>query len=188
MKVYIYITSILDFLDNQEEETETTNGTSSRRRRRSVPDGTAKSNMTVPNMEIKSTYPTCGAYDTDTEKWTEGDCYVSLSSYLYPRDHAINVFIIQVDEDSKIGEMSCLCNTMTSNIRTYSGGFKVPKVNAINFSKVFSNFASLLAGNPATFATVIVLLAFWLLLSIWARRKDKKDVEKVSFSRQRSFY
>lgn len=64
-------------------------------------------------------------------------------------------------------------------MRTYSAGFKVPKVNTINFAYVFANFSSLLASNPATFATVIALVVLWVLLSIWARRADRKDVEKV---------
>ena len=85
----------------------------------------------------------------------------------------------QVSETSKIGKTQCNCNKMTSNLRTYAGGFKVPTVNTINFSKVFSNFGSLLTSNPATFATVLCLLALWVLLSVWARRADRKDVEKV---------
>ena len=87
--------------------------------------------------------------------------------------------VVQVSEDSRIGKTSCDCNKMTRNLRTYGGGFKVPTVNTINFSYVFSNFGSLLTANPATFATVLCLLALWILLSIWARRADRRDVEKV---------
>ena len=69
---------------------------------------------------------------------------------------------------------------MTKTLHTYAGGFKVPKVNTITFHHVFSNFGSLLSANPSTFAVVLSLLAIWVLLSVWARRADRKDVEKVS--------
>ena len=55
----------------------------------------------------------------------------------------------------------------------------MPKVNTIDFKKVFSNFASLLSANPAVFSTMFLILGLYLLLVVWARRADRKDVEKV---------
>ena len=68
-------------------------------------------------------------------------------------------------------------------MNTYSGGITIPKVNPINFNKVFSNFAELLRGNPTVFATLFSILFVYILLAIWVRRKDKKDVEKVHNSK-----
>ena len=50
-----------------------------------------------------------------------------------------------------------------------------------DFSKIFNNFADLLAANPTVFATVISILACYSLLAVWARRRDRKDVEVVRF-------
>ena len=69
---------------------------------------------------------------------------------------------------------------MTKTLHTYAGGFKVPKVNTIDFRHVLINFQGLISAKPSTFATVLCLLAIWVLLSVWARRTDRKDVEKVS--------
>ncbi|ELU11187.1 hypothetical protein CAPTEDRAFT_119210, partial [Capitella teleta] len=66
---------------------------------------------------------------------------------------------------------------MTPSVRTYSGGFKVPKVNTINFSRLS---LSMVAENPVTMAVTITLMVLWVLLSIWTRRADKKDVERWS--------
>lgn len=68
---------------------------------------------------------------------------------------------------------------MTSSILTFSvfkGGF-FPAPNPIDFSKVFNVS---LADNPVAFATVMAILGLYIILAIWARREDLKDVEKVN--------
>ena len=56
------------------------------------------------------------------------------------------------------------------------------QVNTIDFANIFANFADLLAAAPTVFSTVLVLLFIYLMLGIWVRRMDKKDVEKVRLS------
>ena len=68
---------------------------------------------------------------------------------------------------------------MSKETNSYAGGFSMPKVNTIDFNKVFGNFSTLLAGNPAVFSTMFCILFVYLVLAVWARRADKKDVEKV---------
>ena len=61
---------------------------------------------------------------------------------------------------------------------TFAGGFFVAP-NPIDFSKAFAGFANL-AENPVAFATVLSIFGIYLLLLFWARREDRKDVERVS--------
>ena len=62
---------------------------------------------------------------------------------------------------------------------TFAGGFFVAP-NPIDFSKAFAGFANL-ADNPVAFATVLSIFGIYLLLLFWARREDRKDVERVRF-------
>ena len=87
--------------------------------------------------------------------------------------------LTKVGNDSTPGETKCKCSTLTQVIKTFSGGIDVPTVNAIDFSKIFSNFSSLLSSNPAGLATIVSILALYILLLVWARRKDRQDIEKV---------
>ena len=86
---------------------------------------------------------------------------------------------MKVGRDSSIAQTVCECSEMSKVSNTYGGGFSMPKVNTIDFSNVFGNFASLLAGNPAVFSVVFGLIAIYVLAAIWARRSDRKDIEKV---------
>ena len=81
---------------------------------------------------------------------------------------------------SIIGKTVCICDKVTPDVNTYSGGFKSPTVNAINFENIFKKFSELLASAPAVFSTVISILVVYVLLGIWVRRMDKSDVEKVT--------
>ena len=69
--------------------------------------------------------------------------------------------------------MKCHCNHTT----LFSGGFVV-QPNTIDWSFVFANLDFL--SNPTLYVCEIVILLVFMLAVIWARRKDKKDVEKVS--------
>ncbi len=82
--------------------------------------------------------------------------------------------------NSNLTKTICTCNKMTKDIHTYSGGITLPKVNTINFKKIFSNFAELLRGNPTVFSVLFTIVIIYFILAVWARKKDKKDVEKVS--------
>ena len=69
---------------------------------------------------------------------------------------------------------------MGDQVSTYASGFKMPTVNAINFRTVFDDLSAKLADNPAVLSTVLVILFIYVLGLVWARRMDKKDIEKVS--------
>lgn len=60
---------------------------------------------------------------------------------------------------------------------TFAGGFFVMP-NPIDFSKAFAGFANL-AENPVAFATVLSILGAYLILLFWARREDRKDIERA---------
>ncbi|VDP76992.1 unnamed protein product, partial [Echinostoma caproni] len=66
----------------------------------------------------------------------------------------------------------CLC----SHLSTFASGWlELP--NAIDFDYVFANMD--FTKNPTLYATEIAILAIFILLFIWARRRDLKDVEKL---------
>lgn len=67
----------------------------------------------------------------------------------------------------------CLCNHLTS----FGGDFVVPP-NTIDFKNVWGNFSNL-SENAAVFSTVIVLLGLYVIILIWCRYQDKKDILKV---------
>ena len=50
--------------------------------------------------------------------------------------------------------------------------------NPIDFDKAFSGFSDI-ASNPIVFATVLTIFGFYFVGVIWARWRDKKDLEKV---------
>lgn len=61
---------------------------------------------------------------------------------------------------------------------TFAGGFFVAP-NPIDFAKAFAGFSNL-AENPVAFATVLSIFGVYLLLLFWARREDRKDIQRVS--------
>lgn len=67
----------------------------------------------------------------------------------------------------------CICDHTTM----FSGGFAV-QPNKIDFDFVFSNLDFM--SNPTLYVTQIVVFIIFFLALVWARRKDTRDVEKVS--------
>nr|KAG5710399.1 hypothetical protein BaRGS_022217 [Batillaria attramentaria] len=65
-----------------------------------------------------------------------------------------------------------------SQLGTFAAGWMVAP-NRIDWDFVFSNFD--LNKNPTLYATEITVLVIFIIAIIWAREKDKKDVEKVFF-------
>ncbi|XP_013393442.1 polycystic kidney disease protein 1-like 2 [Lingula anatina] len=59
---------------------------------------------------------------------------------------------------------------------SFAAGLFVPP-NTIDFGKVFGNFSALLAQAPHVLIVMSSLVALYFLLFIWARRKDKQDME-----------
>nr|AKN21726.1 PKD1L-3 [Schmidtea mediterranea] len=69
----------------------------------------------------------------------------------------------------------CICNHLTS----FSSGWLVAP-NAIDFNYIFSNFD--FTKNVTLFATEIAIAVVFILLLVWARRQDIKDIEKVGLT------
>ena len=67
----------------------------------------------------------------------------------------------------------CLCTHLTS----FGGSFAVPP-NTIDFATVFT--AEKFLESIPVFTTVIVMIAIWIIICIWARHMDKKDIARVS--------
>jgi len=61
-------------------------------------------------------------------------------------------------------------------LTTFTGGWVVAP-NTIDWNFVFANADFL--KNPTLYSTEIVIAVIYILAVIWARRQDKKDVEKV---------
>jgi len=69
----------------------------------------------------------------------------------------------------------CLCTHLT----TFGSDFYVPP-NTIDFKTVFTKFKTL-HENAAVFSTVIVIFGLYVIAAVWARRKDRRDLVKVSY-------
>ena len=67
----------------------------------------------------------------------------------------------------------CLCYHLT----TFGSDFYVPP-NTIDMSNVWAKFKNL-GDNAAVFAVVISILGLYIIVAIWARWMDKKDLIKV---------
>ncbi|XP_013386314.1 uncharacterized protein LOC106155845 [Lingula anatina] len=67
----------------------------------------------------------------------------------------------------------CLCNHLT----TFLGGWVVMP-NTIDWNFVFSGAASF-DKNATLYITEIIIGVIYILMAIWARRQDKKDIEKL---------
>ena len=111
-----------------------------------------------------------------------GYIYLSLSIFssvgflLY--DSCVSIFILfifpQVSNKTTYHETICLCTHLTS-----FGGEMVVPPNTIDFKNVWAKFKNL-NENAAVFSTVVSLLGIYVILLIWARHMDKKDIVKVT--------
>lgn len=88
------------------------------------------------------------------------------------------MLFVQVMEGSDTASFTCECQK-SDDVQTYGKGISIPQLNSIDFKNVFSNFLSLVQGNPVVLATVFGLLTIYVLLGIWVRKRDKKAAEKV---------
>ncbi|XP_077991802.1 polycystin-1-like protein 2 [Glandiceps talaboti] len=94
----------------------------------------------------------CRFWDVAFEQWDSYGCQVSPNTY-----HAITY---------------CRCNHLTA----FGSDFVLPP-NTIDFSTVFEKFTSL-HENLVVFITVGLIFVIYVLILIWARRKDRRDVER----------
>nr|KAG5709464.1 hypothetical protein BaRGS_023146 [Batillaria attramentaria] len=67
----------------------------------------------------------------------------------------------------------------STHLTTFAGGWVVAP-NTIDWNYVFSNMDFL--KNPTLYVTEIVIAVVYIIALIWARRKDKKDVEQLGIA------
>ncbi len=76
--------------------------------------------------------------------------------------------------------MDCDCKSLPDDAMSFATGFTAPKVNTIDFDKIFANLPEMLAENQLVYSTVLAIFFLYILLLVWARHMDKKDIEKVT--------
>lgn len=84
-----------------------------------------------------------------------------------------NYWTLQVTNETTILQTVCASTHLTS----FLSDFIVPP-NTIDFNTVWSKFANL-GENAAVFSTVISLIGIYIIIIIWGRHMDKKDILKV---------
>ena len=84
----------------------------------------------------------------------------------------------QVAPETTFDTTVCRCTHLTN----FGSGFFVAP-NPIDFDAVFEGFADI-GSNPAVFATVITIFGLYIIGVMWARWKDKKDLQKVMYFRK----
>ncbi|XP_055954867.1 uncharacterized protein LOC126810750 isoform X1 [Patella vulgata] len=77
-----------------------------------------------------------------------------------------------VGPETDEGATHCFCNHLT----TFAGGWVVVP-NTIDWNFIFSNAD--FAKNPTLYITEIVIAILYLFAVVWARREDKKDLERI---------
>jgi len=98
---------------------------------------------------------------------------VQSPRYRAQQCYSSSSFVRQVGPLTTSAKTQCLCTHLTS----FGGGFAVPP-NTIDFATVFTA-AKFLESIPV-FSTVITFIAVWVIVCIWARHMDKKDIARVS--------
>ncbi|CAD5124264.1 DgyrCDS12559 [Dimorphilus gyrociliatus] len=134
------------------------NGSAKSRRKRSIYLPPVQLNDSESQFVIESSEARCRAWNEETKKWTTEGC--------------------EVDKSSTTTTLKCKCKKVTTFLKAFSGGVTLPKVNKINFKRIFNNFAALLAANPTVLSVLLSILFVYTLLGIWTRRRDKRDLEK----------
>ena len=88
----------------------------------------------------------------------------------------MNFYLIEkkVGDNTNYLQTECKCTHLT----TFGTDFYVPP-NTIDFSTVFAKFD--IAGNPSVFATIVTILGLYVIIAIFLRWKDKKDLIKVKY-------
>ncbi|XP_050394123.2 polycystic kidney disease protein 1-like 2 isoform X2 [Patella vulgata] len=107
----------------------------------------------MSNYTFKIVTSDCRYWSKENEEWLTDGCQVSpLSNVNFTR---------------------CMCTHLTS----FGSGIFVPP-NQISFNTVFNNLGAKLADNNAVLITLCVIIFLYFVGTIWARRKDRQDVEK----------
>ncbi|XP_033750161.1 uncharacterized protein LOC117334568 isoform X2 [Pecten maximus] len=107
------------------------------------------------NYTLSVSQANCLYVNTTTNTWETNGCSVS--------------------EKTNKRMVCCLCSHMT----TFTGDWAVAP-NTIDWNFVFSNMDFF--KNPTLYITEMVIAAVYIVSVIWARRQDKKDVEKLGLT------
>jgi hypothetical protein len=99
-------------------------------------------------------------------------CESSLSVPSLTNVLMVLIMHLQVDRKTTISKTYCSCRHLT----TFGGGFAV-QPNKIDFAFVFSHAS--FTQNMTLYLMEIAAATIYILLFIWCRRQDKKDLLKV---------
>jgi len=92
--------------------------------------------------------------------------------YTDPQTNMWSSYGMEILADTNLTHTHCQSNHLT----TFAGGFVVLPPS-IDFNYVWAN-ASFLQ-NPVIYSTVLALICLYIILGIWSRWMDSKDVEKM---------
>ncbi|KAK7111823.1 hypothetical protein V1264_011390 [Littorina saxatilis] len=92
-----------------------------------------------------------------------------------PGDSDWSTLGCRVHQDTDDSMTVCECTHLT----TFAGGWVVVP-NTIDWNYVFNNFD--FYSNPTLYITEIVILTVFIVAFIWARRKDRKDLEQLGIA------
>ncbi|VDN09053.1 unnamed protein product [Dibothriocephalus latus] len=106
-------------------------------------------NVTV---HVRGYFSSCNSLSGSSSSWSSYGCNVSA--------------------ESTVMKTVCACNHLT----TFAAGWLVAP-NTVDFDYIFRNID--FDKNPTLYATEITIAVIFLLLFIWARRKDNSDRQKV---------
>lgn len=106
----------------------------------------------VSSYQIRFYSSSCKYWSEEVNQWRTDGCFVGSGT--------------------TYNMTECLCYHLT----TFGSDFYVPP-NKIDFTNVWAKFKNL-NDNAAVFSTVIVTFGVYIIVAIWARFKDKKDLAK----------
>lgn len=93
---------------------------------------------------------------------------------IYFKIFLLTSFLLQAGPRSSKTKLQCLCNHLT-----FFGGSLLIEPNPIDFDVVFENLKTL-HDNVAVLATIIIFFLVYLVIAIFARRADRRDMKKVN--------
>ncbi|KAJ8298359.1 hypothetical protein KUTeg_024890 [Tegillarca granosa] len=121
------------------------------------------------NFSVIIATTSCRSWDDEQEAWVTNGCEVTIPV------SGIATLITnekRVLEMSSLNETVCRCKDQKGNV--FATTFYVPP-NTIDFSTVFSKFD---LSNAAVYGTLLCLFVLYFILLVWARRQDKRDIER----------
>ena len=123
------------------------------------------------NYEVRTFTSGC-FYSDSNHRWQSEGLLVSFQCISQSRMHWWMIRSFQVGPLTNEKQTQCY----STHLRTVAGGFLVLPA-PIDWNYVFANAD--FAKNKTIYLTVIIMAVLYIALVIYARRKDRKDVEKV---------